>query len=140
MCLDKIYTICLRAEQRRAEIAAHPFAFLIFALLTCLMLFVVTLPCFPGSNMLAYVSRNYRWTLLSGVGFYLTFIGFYFLFTRFGASYYVLSAVLSILTTSILVGVLLFQEAFNFYYGLSVLCAIAAIVLFSLGQKSVPRP
>ena len=121
--------------QKRSEVSENPFIFLIFTLCVCLFLFSVTAALMPKVSLQDYLSRNIRWIAVSGMGFYMTFTGFYFLYTRFGASYYLLYAVLSILTTSIVVGVLYFKESFNIYHGLAVVAAIATVVLFSLGQK-----
>ncbi|MCG8337335.1 MAG: transporter [Proteobacteria bacterium] len=121
--------------QKRAEIADNPFLFLILTLAACITLFLATIPFLPGTNTVQYLSRNVTWVLISGVGFFLTFAGFYFLYTGFGTSYYVIYAVLAILTTSIIVGVFIFKESFNLYHALSVVCAIVTVVLFSWGQK-----
>lgn len=121
--------------QKRAEIAENPFLFLILTLTTCLILFLATVPFLPTVDTVQYLSRNVIWVLISGVGFFLTFAGFYFLYTGFGASFYVIYAVLAILTTSIIVGVIIFKESFNLYHALSVVCAIATVILFSLGQR-----
>ena len=59
------------------------------------------------------IKTNYLWFIASGTGFFLTFIGFYFLYTKFGASYYLLYAVISIITTSILVGIIIFNTDFH---------------------------
>ena len=72
--------------------------------------------------------------ITSGVGFLITFIGFYLLYSQFGAVYYVVYAVLSIITTSLVVGVLIFREPFNAYQAAALVLAILAIALFSYGQ------
>jgi drug/metabolite transporter (DMT)-like permease len=72
--------------------------------------------------------------ITSGVGFFITFIGFYLLYSQFGAVYYVVYAVLSIISTSLIVGVLIFREPFNAYQGGALILAILAIALFSYGQ------
>lgn len=89
----------------------------------------------PKSSPYEYLATNFKWIVVGGVGYFLTFTGFYFLYTRFGASYYALYAVLSIITTSIVVGLLVFRESFNLYYGLAVGTAILTIVLFAVGQS-----
>jgi len=50
------------------------------------------------------------WTDLSGVGLFLTYPGFNLLYSRYGASQYVLYAVLSIITTTIIVGIWWLKE------------------------------
>ena len=62
------------------------------------------------------------------------FIGFYLLYSQYGAVYYVVYAVLSIITTSVGVGILIFREPFNPYQVGALILAILAIVLFSYGQ------
>ena len=121
--------------QKRSEMVENPFLFLLCTLTVCTTLFACTIGFFPKVSVAQYLSKNYPWIVLSGIGFYLTFIGFYFLYTRYGASYYVLYAVLSIITTSIIVGVVLFREHINVYYGLTVLSALLTIALFTIAQS-----
>jgi drug/metabolite transporter (DMT)-like permease len=73
--------------------------------------------------------------LLSGLGLFLTYLGFNLLYSRYGASQYVLYAVLSIITTTIVVGILWLQEPVNLYHKIAIGMAIAAVVLFSIGQS-----
>jgi len=120
--------------QKKAAVAGHPFLFLIGASLVCLVLFSVTALLLPEPGMMSFVKRNYLWILVGGLGFYLTSLGFYFLYSRHGASYYVVYAVLSIVATSIVVGVVVFRESFNLYHLLAVITAIATVVLFTIGQ------
>jgi drug/metabolite transporter (DMT)-like permease len=121
--------------QKRSEIVENPFLFLLCTLTVCTSLFACTIGFFPKVSVGDYLSKNYAWIVLSGIGFYMTFIGFYVLYTRYGASYYVLYAVLSIITTSIIVGVILFKERINMYYGLTILSALITIVLFAIAQS-----
>jgi len=81
------------------------------------------------------VRSNLGWILLAGIGIYALYIGFYVLYSRYGASYYTVYAVASILTTSVFLGCFLLKEKFNIYTGLSVLCALASISFFALGTR-----
>jgi len=121
--------------QKKSMVSANPFIFLIFTLLVCLALFIIAYQFAPPVQIQAFITENYRWFLISGIGFFCTFIGFYFLYTRFGTSYYVVYAVLSIITTSIIVGIVIFREVFNFYHGLSVITALLTIFFFYLGNR-----
>lgn len=121
--------------QRRAEPATNPFLFVFSALLVCAVAFAFTIPFFDRTDLAGYVRRNAPWILTSGVGFYLTFIGFYFLYTRFGASFYVLYAVLSIITTSIIVGLVIFREPVNRYHLAAIGTALITVVLFAIAQN-----
>ncbi len=78
-----------------------------------------------------------RWeaVLLSGLGLFLTYLGFNLLYSRYGASQYALYAVISIITTTIVVGIWWLQEPVNVYHKMAIGCAIAAVILFSVGQS-----
>ncbi len=120
--------------QKKSTISNNPFLFLIFVTLLCGVLLIVAALFFEKAGSKEYVYKNIIQILISGIGLFITFFGFYFLFTRFGTSYYILYAVFSILTTSIFVGVFLFGEKFNTFHIFSVMSALLAIVLFHLGQ------
>lgn len=120
--------------QRGAAASANPFLFMGFAVLACLAFFSVAVLVYRTPDDTAYLAANWRMILLSGFGFFVTFIGFFLLFNKFGASQYTLYAVISILTTSIGVGVLLYRESINAYEIAGTVLAVAAIVLFSYGK------
>ena len=78
---------------------------------------------------------NWKAILLSGLGLFFTYLGFNLLYSRYGASQYVLYAVLSIITTTIIVGVFWLKEPVNVYHKVAIAIAIIAVVLFSIGQS-----
>jgi len=121
--------------QRGATPPTNPFLFIFAAITACLVLLIAASLYYRTSNDLAYINANLAMIGISGVGLFMTFLGFYLLYTNFGASQYALYGVLSILTTSIGVGVLIFKEDFNIYKIASVAFAIAAIVLFTYGNS-----
>jgi drug/metabolite transporter (DMT)-like permease len=57
------------------------------------------------------------------------------LYARYGASQYALYAVISIITTTIVVGIWWLQEPVNMYHKVAIAFAIAAVILFSIGQS-----
>ena len=120
--------------QRGSGQPGNPFLFILGAVSVCTVLFLGAACVFRTAGDVSYVVANARNITLSGVGFFITFVGFFLLYTQFGASHYILYAVLSILTTSIGVGVLLYREPFNVYHTLAMLLAMAAIAFFSYGQ------
>jgi drug/metabolite transporter (DMT)-like permease len=65
----------------------------------------------------------------------LTYIGFNLLYSKYGASNYILYAVLSIITTSIIVGVVMFKESFNAYHWLAFGSSITTVALFAMGNS-----
>ena len=81
------------------------------------------------------VKGNWKPVLLSGLGLFLTYLGFNLLYSRYGASQYVLYAVLSIITTTIIVGIFWLKEPVNVYHKVAIAMAIVAVVLFSIGQS-----
>lgn len=121
--------------QRKAEVTANPFIFIGSALIVCLFAIAGTLPWMPRVNAGSYLRHNLPWVAVSGAGFYLTFLGFYFLYSRYGASHYALYAVLSILTTSVLVGLVIFREQVNGFHLAAIATAILTVILFSIGQS-----
>jgi drug/metabolite transporter (DMT)-like permease len=78
---------------------------------------------------------NGKAVLLSGLGLFLTYLGFNLLYSRYGASQYVLYAVLSIITTTIIVGIFWLKEPVNLYHKIAIAMAIVSIVFFSIGQS-----
>jgi drug/metabolite transporter (DMT)-like permease len=121
--------------QRKSAAANNPFIFMTGAVIVCSILFVVASTLFRTKDELAYLSSNLQSVITSGVGFFITFIGFYLLYSQFGAIYYVVYAVLSIITTSLVVGILIFKEPFTPYQAGALILAILAIALFSYGQS-----
>ena len=120
--------------QKKSVVTDHPFIFLISSLTVCMVLFSVTSLLLPKPEISLFVKDNYLWALISGLGFYLTLSGFHFLYSRYGASHYVIYAVFSIVTTSIIMGSIILGESFNLYHFLSVIMAIVTVVLFTIGQ------
>jgi drug/metabolite transporter (DMT)-like permease len=89
---------------------------------------------FDAGNML---KSNWKAILLSGFGLFFTYLGFNLLYTRYGASHYVLYAVLSIITTTILVGVFWLKEPINMYHKIAIAMAVTAVIFFSVGQSKL---
>jgi drug/metabolite transporter (DMT)-like permease len=78
---------------------------------------------------------NWKAVFLSGLGLFLTYLGFNLLYSRYGASQYVLYAVLSIITTTIIVGIIWLKEPVNIYHKVAIVLAIISVVFFSVGQS-----
>lgn len=119
--------------QRRAPIAQNPFLFTAGAVLVCTLTFIAASLIFGTQDDLGYLSNHRSSILISGLGFFITFVGFYLLYSRFGAVYYAVYAALSIMTTSVGVGVILYKESLNYYQITAMFLAILAVVLFSYG-------
>lgn len=120
--------------QKKAVPHENPFVFGVFSLLAGAVLLAVIALFFDKRNVSGYLSENFKWFTVSGLGYVLLNIGLYFLYRNFGASYYSLYAVLSIMTTSILLATVVFNEKMNFYYWISLGFATLAIFFFLKGQ------
>lgn len=111
---------------------------LLFVGLSAFVAFALSLACAPLLGPFdagALLRGQWRSLLLSGVGLFLTYVGFNLLYSRFGTSPYVVYAALAIVTTTVGVGFLYLREPVNHYHVVAVLLAAAAIVAFSLGQS-----
>ena len=111
-------------------------ASVVLAALCAALLIMIVVPLFGPPQYGQLLGENWLWVLLSGVGLGLTYVGFNMLYTRYGASYYVVYAVLSIVTTAIIVGFGLFRESLNGYHWMAIATSILTIVLFTLGNQS----
>lgn len=120
--------------QRKSAGVENSFVFITIALCVCVLLCMSTAPFFGPVNYGDTLKRNFTWAALSGVGLYLTYIGFNILYSRYGAASYILYAVLSIVTTSVIVGAWLLREQLNLYHWLAVASALVTVGLFSYGN------
>ncbi len=123
------------AGQKKAIAFENPFTFIALAAIVCVCLTVATAPLFGQPQYSSVLKENGWWTLLSGAGLFLTYLGFNLLYSRYGASNYILYAVLSIITTSIIVGVVMFKESFNLYHWLAFGSSITTVALFAFGNS-----
>ncbi len=119
--------------QRRSSIANNSFSYLIGAVFIAAALFALAAVALRTQQEIN-LTGNVFITIVGGVGVFITLIGFYFLYSQYGAVYYGIYAVLSIITTTIGVGVLIFRESFNQYQIVALILAILAIVMFSVGE------
>ncbi|MBL7723640.1 MAG: EamA family transporter [Chitinophagaceae bacterium] len=120
--------------QKKATVHANPFLYGSFTLLAGGVLLSIVSVFFNMKGVGNYAGINFKWFLVSGSGYVLLNIGLYFLYRNYGASYYTLYAVLSIITTSVLLATLVFNEKLNWYYGIAFLFALLTIIFFMLGK------
>ena len=121
--------------QRGVAAPQNPFLFVFGATAVCLILLSAASLVYRTNSDITYISNNLGMIAISGLGFFLTFVGFFLLYTSYGATQYALYAVISILTTSVGVGVLIYKEDLNIYKSAAMLLAMAAIVLFTYGNS-----
>ncbi len=119
--------------QRSATVSTSPFFYLTGAVLVCLLMFILATPISTSGDRLTYFSNNSIPILIGGVGLFITFVGFYLMYSRIGANSFVY-ATLSILTTSVGVGMVIFKEPFNQYHIAAMILSILAVLFFGFGQ------
>jgi drug/metabolite transporter (DMT)-like permease len=122
------------AGQKKATAFDNPFTFIALAAIVCVCITIAAAPLFGQPQYSAVAKENGGWAVLSGVGLFLTYLGFNLLYSKFGASNYILYAVLSIITTSIIVGVLMFKETFNIFHWLAFGSSLITVALFAVGN------
>ncbi len=93
--------------QRSSTVSSNPFLFMAGAVTLCATLFMVAALLSDNSESIAYLKQNVGPIIIAAIGFFITFIGFYLMYSRFGAHSYTVYAVLSILTTSVFVGMII---------------------------------
>ncbi|MGD0187551.1 MAG: hypothetical protein ABSC25_20195 [Roseiarcus sp.] len=103
------------------------------ALVACLLALSAS-PAVGPANIES-IRQNWAFVAISGVGLFLTYLGFNLLYSNFGVSQYVLYAVISIVTTTVVVGFLVLKEPVNGYHGAAIVAALVTVVLFSIGQS-----
>jgi drug/metabolite transporter (DMT)-like permease len=122
--------------QRKTGDIGSSLAVIALAAAVCLLLTLSVLVLTGKSRLLTIgLTTAPIWVVLSGVGLFFTYLGFNLLYSRFGATSYVYYAVISILTTSLVVGVLILKEPVNIYHRLAGAAAIGAVVLYSIGNR-----
>lgn len=121
--------------QKKALALANPFTFISISAIFCVLLTLLSAPLFGAPKYSEVLRVNGIWAIVSGFGLFLTYLGFNLLYSSFGASSYILYAVLSILSTTLIVSGLIFKETFNLYHWLALLSAIITVTLFSIGNS-----
>ena len=134
-CIAAVGNAIFVFGQKKSIPNGNPFIFLTFSLTLCVLYLTISTLFFPLSETKTYLLNSWKAIVITGTGLFITYVGFYLLYSRFGASYYIIYAVASIITTAIIVGVVVFREPFNIYYLLSILSAVLTIALFFAGQR-----
>lgn len=112
---------------------------LLFVALSAIVCTIITFAIMPliqkDIKVLPLIKDNWKMIVISGFGLSLTYIGFNLLYSNFGTTAYIYYAVLSIITTSFIVGIIIFHEKINIYHILAILTALVTIILFTIGNK-----
>ena len=120
---------------RKVGHTVNPFFFTATVMAVCLTLYLIGTTIFGLRGSGEFLRKNIGWCTVSGVGMFLTFLGFYLLYSRFDTSYYALFVVTSMLLTTIVLGVFILRERINLYGGISIAAAVVSIVFFGLSKR-----
>ncbi|PID56099.1 transporter [candidate division KSB3 bacterium] len=123
--------------QKKSARVENGLLFVSLSALTAAFCIMGVSPLIGVFNLVNTVKGHWKAIGLSGAGLFFTYLGFNLLYSRCGVSQYALYAVLSILSTTLLVGVWWLKEPVNLYHKLAIILALAAVVLFSIGQSKV---
>lgn len=111
---------------------------LLFVGLSALIAFLLAIAFAPlvGAFDIGNTTRgNWKAVFLSGSGLFFTYLGFNLLYSRYGVSQYVLYAVISIITTTIVVGIWWLKEPVDTYQKIAIVLASIAVIMFSIGHS-----
>jgi len=120
---------------RKVGNSGNPLMFTTTAMTVCVALYFVCFFALGPKGSGEFLRRNLLWCMLSGVGMFMTFLGFYLLYSRFDTSYYALFAVTSVLMTTLVLGVFILKEGINLYGVISIAAAVVSIVFFGLSKR-----
>ncbi len=121
--------------QRVAGPSTNPFLYMVGCVAAGWLMLLTAALVWQSPGNFAYLVDNSAAIVLGGFGFFVTFFGFYLLYSNYGASQYALYAVLSILTTSLGIGVLVFRESLNVYQVAAMGLAVVSIGLWTYGRS-----
>jgi drug/metabolite transporter (DMT)-like permease len=120
---------------RKADEAPNPMLFTLAAMAVSLTLFALAYFILGTRGTGDFMRRNIGWTSLAGLGMFMTFFGFYLLYSRFDTSYYSLFVVTSMLLTTLVLGVWILREPLNIYGVISLIAAVVSIAFFALSKR-----
>ena len=123
------------ASQKKAIALGNSLAFLVASIFFSAFLTMILAPLWGPTKYMTIIKQSWIWVVIGGIGLFLTFLGFNLLYTNYGTSSYMLYAVMSIITTSIIVSVVIFKEAFNAYHWAAFVGAIVTIILYTVGNS-----
>ena len=121
--------------QKEAQ-AINPFTFVAFSAGVAMILATAASPLFGASYYRQAFFCHWRQVIFSGIGSILVYVGFNLLFSLYGTTYYIIYAVLSIITTTFFVGHIYFKETFNRYHWIALASSMITVIFYSIGQMN----
>lgn len=129
---NAIYTI----GQKKAEGVDNIFSFIMLCASVAAIISLIFAPLQGQPNYASVIRQAWPWISVSGIGLFMTYVGFYLLYSRYGATQYINYAVVSLVITVIFVGVLYFGETINSYHWLAMASASLTVILYAIGEST----
>ena len=107
-------------------------AYTVLCVAFCVIFTAIAVPFFGKYNYLSILKTNWIWACVSGLGLLICYIGFNLLYTKYGTAHYVLYAILSIFTTTVIVGLVILRESFSLNQWIGLIFSVIAIILFTV--------
>jgi drug/metabolite transporter (DMT)-like permease len=82
-----------------------------------------------------YLIKNWALILFATAGIFFVNILAYYIINRYGASYWIIASLSSMLIPAIVVGYFVFKEKVNFWIMPSIICAILSVIFFILSKR-----
>ena len=101
----------------------------------CSAFFFLSISYFYGGIEHQYITKNWHLIVLAAVGIMLINILAYYIINYYGASYWMIAALSSMLVPAIIVGYFIFKEKLNFWIIPSIICALLTIFFFTLSKE-----
>lgn len=108
-------------------------AALVFFVCNIIAGFVTKTDSISASKILSG-SKELFWAIVCGVALFVLYFAINNLLVKYGASMYVVYSVVSIFTTSIVVGVCIFKEKINIWHVLGIIMSCVAVALITIGN------
>ena len=121
--------------QKKSAGAENGMLFIGVSALIAFLLALIFAPLVGAFDIVNTIKTNWRAVFLSGIGLFLTYLGFNLLYSRYGVSQYAIYAVIAIITTTIIVGIWYLKEPVNTYHTIAIVLAVVVVILFSIGQS-----
>jgi hypothetical protein len=114
--------------------STNPFVYSGIANLLCAIALLMISTIYGGVEK-QYLVRHWIPISLGALGLVVVNISHYFVITRFGASYSMLSSLFMMLMPALVVGYLIFKERCNLWIVPCIACALLTVLFFALSKR-----
>ena len=101
----------------------------------CSAFLFLGLSYFYGGIEQQYFTKNWPFILFATFGIFFINVLAYYLINHYGASYWMVTSLSTMLIPPIFVGYLIFKEKLNYWIIPAVICAVLTVIFFGLSKK-----